>query len=513
MLSGCLDLARKEKLFDDILPAHETCLELARVETTTAKALFVVERDATQPSLAERYWGQKINEAAYKTLRQEITQWPLQSIIIEYTLNNQSFRIERNQQAECALFVFVKGNKLYLHWDPVTFYPLLNKNDLIDLQGSLAMLELVERYRSKTPFKNVFHLPERSIAMLTNGDFKITAPPHIAPPQAAELQKGADPIATLHALIKKNIGRRALEPHHTCAILSSGLDTTVVAHFLKEYMNDEPLMSFGYQGLDKNRDGIFSMRMETVRKLTLHDFYPDVEENMDHAYDLARGKWWPEQTQTTFAEQLLIKLITSLEKNIAFTGIGGDELGMLKPNEYKNYPKPPPSALDQFSQNHSLISTRFKKDIPSPGSLSWPNGYAAYSVFDMANSSSYLYLREGIWKAHPLAGAEIQTFAQFLPSDWRYKRRISREALTRLGYSAFFTAQIPKEDFSFTMENLMLRVDWQKWFGSQARLFDLGLIEQKILLEAIEQFKQTRNPFIGIKIMAALHFEASLQSL
>jgi hypothetical protein len=173
----------------------------------------------------------------------------------------------------------------------------------------------------------------------------------------------------------------------------------------------------------------------------------------------------------------------------------------------------PTGDIGEEHYGFSLISEAFVSQIPTRGELTWPDGYSGYSVPDMANGTSFIYLRRGIWFANPLAAAGLHTFARFLPAEWRYKRRISREALTRLGYSDYFTKQAPKEDFSPTIETILMKLDWEKMFRKNSVLCDMGLINRERLFEGVDIFRKTLNRNAGIKIMTALHMELSLQSV
>jgi hypothetical protein len=517
MFSGSLNLTKDNFSFDKIISAHSGCVEIGTIETPLFRVCFIVEKDALQTSVAKRCWGQTLTPPQYEVLKKEILDWSLQSIVIEQSRADGTITVTRNHHATCPLYLFPKGKTLYFHWDAVELYPHLNQSDLLDIKATIACLELLERYREKTVFKNLFRLLERGQAVFDAEGLRIIRPPHIEPPEPVALKDDADPIAVFHDMLRKNISRWGVDSDHIGAILSSGLDTTIVAHLLQEQIKSRKIPSYGYHMLDAQQEAIKAMRMETVQRLGLNDYYPPIKESsLPDAYSFKNGeKWWPEQTQTVFAEQLLTQQMQKDGITLAFTGIGGDELCMLSAKELiamkLSARRTMPGDEGEYD-GFSLISKKFVSQTPAVGELAWPNGYMGYSVPEMANSVGVFYLRKGIWFANPLASADLHLFTKFLPAEWRRRRRLSREALTRLGYSDNFTKQQPKEDLETTMVALLTQTDWEKIFRTQSALCDFGLIERNRLFEAVDIFKNTHNANVGIKIMVALHMEFGLRS-
>jgi len=519
MLSGSINIEDRNNPspFKNILPAHSDYVELGTVETDALKICIIVERDVTKKSIAENYYGQIVSQKKYEELKKEILEWSLQSVIIEQFKTDGHIEIIRNHQDTCSLFLFPKGTVLYLHWDPIELYRHLDVSDLLDIKGAITFLELLERRRETTVFKGVFRLLERGRAVFENDNFDIIRPPHIDPPEAVPLKDGADPIAMFHDLIRQSIARWPIDPDKVSSILSSGLDTTIAAYLLQEQIAPDKLPTLGYCGIDKDREAIRDMRIETLGHIDCDDYYPNVEDKINEAYSLRTNMWWPEQSEVDFAEYMLARKMQSLGITFTTTGMGGDELGMLTDKEREVIalrPKKDMAPGDENEEYHgfSLISKNLKSEIPEQGELAWPDGYAAESVSDMANGVSFLYLRHGIWCAHPLAAVELQIFSKFLPVEWRRNRRISRDALTRLGWSENFTKQLPKESLIGTLDEMILSVDWDNIFKDSI-LCDLGIVDKEKLLESIDIVKRTFNGNVAIKLMMAVQLELSLQSV
>jgi hypothetical protein len=104
MLSGSIDLTMNAAPFSRILSAHPRYVEIGTVETDKIKACLVVERNVLKKSIAERFWGQNLAQNQYDSLKKELTDWSLQSVIIEQSKIDGHIEVARNHQAECALY-------------------------------------------------------------------------------------------------------------------------------------------------------------------------------------------------------------------------------------------------------------------------------------------------------------------------------------------------------------------------------------------------------------------------
>ncbi len=197
---------------------------------------------------------------------------------------------------------------------------------------------------------------------------------------------------------------------------------------------------------------------------------------------------------------------------LVFSGIGGDEL----------------CDLSETERDQETVSRRFKRvqyDTLTPASLlkgeepvldlpPWPTGLVPESAHDMAHAIAPLYLRHGLWYAHPLALPEIQVFCHFLPVDWRQRRHISREILRRMGRSEDFLRQEPKESLSVSLDTLMRD---EAVFGrlfNESILLDLGILDGDKLRAAYQQLREGRaHERTGFYLLLAFDLECCLKSL
>jgi len=511
MLSAVLDLHNIK--LNEISVFNDTYIDKGFIKTSNKEVCFIAEKDIKQTSLSKSYYGQSITEYEYEKIKEQIKNWSLQSLIIESSLNENKLEISRNHRAECGIFLSLKDNKLYIHWDPTELYQHLDKKNSIDITATLAQLELIARYKYQTVFKNILTLPERGKALISGNNIEIIKPEIIEKPKAIPLKENADPVKMFHALIEESINSYYLEQNKTGVILSSGLDTTIVSHFINKRISPEQLHSFGYWMLGKQRDGVKEMRQETVQKLNAIDYYPAAENNIDTQQLNKKQKLWIDDNILYSLEQNLAKKALSYGIDCLSTGIGGDELCTLLPEELAKLNKK--TRGDQWNgdpyEGFTLVSDKYKNSIPTEEDLYWPQGYVGISSPGMANGIGLDFMRCGVWLIHPLSMADMHIFSYYLPYEWRDKRLLSREALRRLGWSEYFVMQNPKEDLTDTMIHAMLQTNLEGEF-KDSPLVDMGLIDKQKLDYGIKTFRENKSVAIGMKIATALKVERGLKS-
>lgn len=511
MLSAVLDLHNIK--LNEISVFNDTYIDKGHIKTPNKEVYFIAEKDVKQTSLSKNYYGQSITDHEYEKIKEQLKSWSLQSLIIESSPHENKLEISRNHRAECGIFLSLKDNKLYIHWDPTELYQYLEKKNSIDITTTLAQLELVARYKYQTVFKNILMLPERGKALVSGNNIEIIKPPIIEKPKAVPLKENADPVKMFHSLIEESTKSYYLEQSKTGVILSSGLDTTIVSHFINKIISPEQLHSFGYWMLGKQRDGVKEMRQETIKKLNITDYYPDVEKQIDTNIAEENKKLWVEENILHYLERDLAKKALSQNIDCLSTGIGGDELCTLLPEELAKLNKKP--GNDQWIgdpyEGFTLISDKYKKSIPAEEELYWPQGYVGISSPGMANGIGLDFMRLRVWLIHPLSLADLHLFTYYLPYEWRSNRHLSREALIRLGWSEHFVMQNPKEDLTDTMIHAMLKTNLEEEFKNSP-LADMGLIEKQKLDYGIKVFRDTKSIAIGMKIAAALKIERGLKS-
>lgn len=510
MLSGHVELARP--LVDtDLRAAHPHCIESHALRLPGREVLIFVERDRNRPlvSLCEALKDEP------SRLHDAIAQWPMQSHWIERTkgAHGTTLEVQRNCEASCPVYALHKRGSLYLHWDPVELYPHLDGSRLLDQAQCIALLQCRWSYDCATVFKDIFMLPERARLKLDATGMTVLRPPALAAPTPRPLKAGADAAARLCQLVEQATARWPVSGQATCAELSSGLDTTLVVHALARTLAPERLKTFGYVPTNANATLIAARRQETIEQTGAEDYSPALESDLDSiATGSASGRIWPYHPPTLANRNPLASRMKEHGINIVFSGVGGDELCELSESEQAEE-----SASRSFKRNDidALPFTVLTPDSlgEPPDVPSWPAGLVPQSAHEMANWLSSVYLRNGIWYAHPLALSEIQAFAHFLPAEWRRNRRLSREALRHLGMSEFFIRQEPKESSGQSIGTSLTGPKIMDVVFKDSLLASEGLLDMDKFRQA--QAHLSRNPthdVWGLPVMVAISLELALKS-
>lgn len=448
-------------------------------------------------------------------LHDAIAQWPMQSLWVERTTGatGTTLEVERNAQASCPVYALHRQDRLHLHWDPVELYPQLDRSNLLDRAQCIALLQCRWSYDCATVFKDIFMLPERARLKLDATGMTVLRPPALAAPTPRPLKPGADAAARLYQLVEQATARWPVSGQATCAELSSGLDTTLVVHALARTLAPERVKTFGYVPADANAALIAARRQETIERTGAQDYSPALESDLGSiAAGSLSGRFWPYHPPTLASRNPLAGRMKEHGIDIVFSGIGGDEICELSESE-----RAEESVSRSFKRNDTdaLPFTVLTPDgLGKPPDVpSWPAGLVPQSAHEMANWLSSVYLRNGIWYAHPLALSEIQAFAHFLPAEWRRNRRLSREALRHLGMSESFLRQEPKESSGQSIGTSLTSPQIMDVVFKDSLLASEGLLDMDKFRQAQDHL--SRNPthdVWGLPVMIAISLELALKS-
>lgn len=502
-------------VFSGVHLAHSACVDAQSFSWPDGWGLLVVERDQTRPLagvLASTC--RRLADA-----RAVCEQWPMQAVLLSveqrsYGGGERLLRVERNASATCPLYALVAEGGVHLHWDGGQLYPLLQSADDLDLNLCRAFLMGEAFYQERTPFKNITRILERGVFEAScAGERRVVRPPALAAPKAQPLVGGADPVAVFHDLLRTALRRWPVTGENTFCELSSGLDTTLVAHLVAQAIHPSRVKTYGYIPLGADAPAIEARRFEAVSRLAALDQCTSVADYFSCAFVTdGSAPYWPFDAPTSFDKHQSARMMARQGGEIVFSGIGGDELCELSEIE-----RAEETATRRFRRVQretmlpfSLLPDNAAEDVLSP----WPPGLVPESVHDVANSIAPLYLRQGVWYAHPLALPEIQIFAHFLPVAWRRGRRLSREILQRMGMSAAFLQQEPKESLSASLDALMTDTSlFLRLFG-QSVLIDLKVLDGDKLRTAFSQLREGRvHPRTGFYLLLAFSLECSLQNM
>lgn len=104
------------------------------------------------------------------------------------------------------------------------------------------------------------------------------------------------------------------------------------------------------------------------------------------------------------------------------TGVGGDELLALRPEERRPGPVPAPRAREYLSAEvRELGETGFDRPDDAPVSVLPKTAMLANLV------RAPIFLRAGRWPVAPLCDPDLVRFCEWLPAPWRVDKRLARE--------------------------------------------------------------------------------------
>lgn len=483
-------------------PLFEEWLTSLQANTET---IAVVERDMTLP-LAQ---PDRITPAGIGNWKRQVLARPMQALLIER--QGQRLRLERNMQATCPLYMAMENGVLYLHWDPVQLRGCLKQPLKLDRQRCINFIDGQIDYDCHTVFEGIYCLPERGVAEITTSGIRLIPPPNILPPKPLPLVDGADPIGMLLQLLHQAIARWPLQQGRVACELSSGLDSTLVAHVLSGQLGYGTLHTRGFAAQGLKADYINARRHETVQLLGSHDrLLPALGFNALQLTIPPQRRWYLESQIGFWPDDL--QALAQSGIGIAFTGFGGDEL--CAPSLHEHESEGPAHRFTYAKQTGndtvpSLLTTGAaaeKKDL-----ITWPEGMVSTSTHRTTQNAALPYMRHGLWCAHPLAQAEIQTFAHFLPTEWRRDRRLSREVLLRLGRSPEFVRQEIPESLAFAVSSLA-DPHVPGLFSPDAVLVREGLINPAKVRQAHQMLlHQPDNTHALFRLLTATLLEVSLR--
>ncbi len=515
MLSGSISLARgleRDRIFSSLSLAHTEGTDSQTYSFPQQHVLLIVEKNKNQSLLD--IW--KNRKPTFSDVRLLFERWPLQAILIVAEFHHTgetSLRLQRNASATCPLYAYWKSGTLHLHWDGGQLYPLVPSLDQLETDICRAFLCGDNFYQEHTPFKNMTRLLDRATLDVTlEKGVLLRRPPSIAALRAKELVASADPVQALQGLLDAAIARWSLTAENTFCELSSGLDTTLIAHILAQRFYPYSLKTCGYLPLGSEAPLIDVRRKETVMRLKSMDTCPVISDYFDHAFTWTKhNPFWLYDAPTSFDKIQSAKRMREQGGLFVFSGIGGDELCELSEQERSQESVSRRFRRTQKERQSSESLLKDTKNVPSL--VPWPTGLVPESVHDVAQSIAPLYLRQGLWYAHPLALPEIQIFSHFLPVEWRRGRKISRESLKRFGVSDSFLKQEPKESLSASLDSLLKDQSLYQRLFRQSVLLDLNIIDGDKLNNAYRVFVEGRaHPQICFLLLLAFVMESSLKS-
>jgi asparagine synthase (glutamine-hydrolysing) len=335
------------------------------------------------------------------------------------------------------------------------------------------------------------------------------------------LCEGADPVEAFETIVSSSLRRWInVSEEHLGAEVSGGLDSAIVASSTAALCK-RPLRSYGIALMGDSREDQPERRAELAQRFGLIDTEVPIASFLPLAPGSCRldGRApvlpWEEGYYEVFWE-----LLTGASEHgteVLLTGFGGDELCGLRPSEIRAIrgesagaaaPDEDSVSAPSFLTPSAQATLSEELDLP-------PRAPCSDSAVECAAFSAARYMRRGIWPVHPLCTPELVHFCAHLPPEWRYRRRIERELLTRRGCSDRVIHPRQRDDFSWALAATLrgpARPLVERLFAEPA-LHELGIVDAGRLRSAYDAWCDHGPRDEAVQYFAAAVTELCLQPM
>ena len=424
------------------------------------------------------------------------------------------------------LYLLDEGDTLWGHWDPARLFPRRRSRSLDPALAVHFLIHCGTPYSRRTLFPEVLRLTERAQGVWADrapGEgLRIEYPSAFPPVAPGLLKRDVDVPAAFESLLATSMRRwlDATAPE-VAAELSGGLDSALVAA-VGSKLSPRPVRTLGLLMPGEPGEGQRRRRAELIERFGFLDLSFPGEEVPPFSPEGRRFRGerivpWEEFYSEAFRR--LMRLAADSGVSLIFTGVGGNELCFLSPDEMT-----PEQRQDVFrgvladadgmpaflgGEARALYRETVRTLDRAPLSK------VPTSCLEAAASASALFLAEGIWPVNPLSTPELVRFCERLPREWREGRTVERRLLERLGCSPEVTHPRSTENFSPLME-LALRRTAQPWIAGlfqDSRLAAAGLVEERKLIDSYARFQRAGRPGEEAAFYAAAVLEMTLRGL
>ncbi|MFF5258339.1 asparagine synthase-related protein [Actinomadura viridis] len=423
-----------------VTPYAHPMVEQLAVTDGTRTLLAVRERVADRPACASGL--RTVNPDVYDELTAVAARWPADQVLIE-TAPHHPVRVTAGAAGTTPLYLAHADGVLHGSWDMA---------DLRTYATGLASKEAARlliyrpRYGAETLFKGITRLTERATATF-GGDLHIRYPEpalHAAP---RELAPGADVLAAFTTAIDQALDVRPIDPATTLFHLTGGLDSgtlaTRAAARWPGRLNTATLIVIG-----PGRQQQIRRRKQILAALPFgdHDLQVDAGTHLLFAPAAARVRGEPvspyeEPLHHPFSR--LTDEISALGAKVVVTGLGGDEMVAVSPEESEAVARANAHITDRLPWlgAHARAALEFSDDAIAP-----PAVVGNMTLLSLETTAPPL-LRAGLWPLHPFTDPGLIRLGEQLPFHWRDLKRLQRRRLATFGLSDEVCTPVEPENF------------------------------------------------------------------
>ncbi len=451
--------------------------------------------------------------------------WPLEflEVLVSRSPTERSVSLRCGQWGTAPVYLTANGESLRVDWNATRLYPHLRSSALDPGLAAEYVMGFDQPYSRRTVFPGMWRLTERSVATWRPGQEhpEVAYPPPVPRARPGRLAPGADVAGTFREILCASMRRWCDEAVGLTAVeLSGGLDSSIVTAGAAE-LAGAPVHSFGL--IMPGPAGAF----QWARRQAVIDRFGLVDRTLPA---IAHPPFGPTSRRVRercvvpwdefYAEAVgaMLGLASETGATMIFTGMGGDELCSLRPEEKaatkKRDSNEPPVEIEfpPFATGllREVYSSRLARLDTAPQSLLYT------STLESAAAVSTLYLSAGIWPVSPLCTPELVEFCRRLPQEWRRERVLHREVLTSFGYPALVTHPQPEtlEHFDDVMNHALREAsaDAITELFRAPRLAEQGLVDGPALAATYASFRGGDMRHYDF-LLGTLMLELTLRSL
>ncbi|WP_017616401.1 asparagine synthetase B family protein [Nocardiopsis salina] len=437
-----------------LTPYSHPCLE-SRMSMTEGRTLMVI-RERVRGRLDWNTSTDYVTADEYTQRAETVHDWPLGFLTIELTAGKA--RIQASKWGCAPVHLATADGTLRGSWDMLDLVDHVDPGRL-DPLSVVRFLTYANYYSSATLLADVVTLTERATATYTGADVQITYPEPGMHALPRELRPDADPVAAFEQVLAGVVDRWEVDPDHTVADVSGGMDSTNVALSLAQLypgrVGTGAMLLPGAMGKQQRR-----RRSEFLA----HGFGPDhtveMAEHLPFAPDGPRRRgvpFDPDEGPYAEARDVLLQDYASAGKRVLFTGLGGDEAMKLRRAEREALGLTSHSPLRHVRGVPAFLGPRGRELLPHRFEGAAPLGPTLWSILACFSAIYPQHMRHGIWPITPFAAPEVVRLAESLPAEWRSDKRLLRDRLARAGFSRDVSHPELKETFQEVLDLSMRR--------------------------------------------------------
>lgn len=465
---------------------HPAVDAIAVTDRDTGQALVHVrERNAHRASGGRRAVAE-LPSATFRRLRAELLAWPLDFVAIDFAPDG-TVSVRASERGTAPLHLTANGGVLHGSWTTADLVKQLPRVEF-HVAETARLLSLWFRYSHHTCFTGLYRLTERSTAHYDgHGPIRFEQPAPALHSKARTLAESADVLTAYDSMLDAVFDRHLYDPDTTSAHVSGGFDSAVTGTHLSLRHPGRITASamllpgpMGAQQRTRRAEMIHTGRFRTdITTLALPPLHPGGRRALG-------GYVYPYEEPYHEATAALVEQLTRAGIRTVVTGIGGDEMVALTPQEAPHEPVGPGHAMTDW------LGPRAREVLMDVDGDTCPPAVINEMTLLAMASAAPLLLDAGIWPLHPFADPDMIRFGEWLPQPWRSRKNLHRHRLTALGFSERVVEPPLPENFTDAMDTAIrttLPAQVRRLLDEGSPLIDAKLVDADTLARALTRIE------------------------